>query len=659
MPIPPELERAIRAQVESARTLRDSIEADPLATIEPPSRIGTTTGDQALEVMRALDRGKDAGHVALRFEKTLGEGGMGIVHLATQSALSRKVAVKRLQDDQKNETGVTRIIQEAMVTGGLEHPNIVPVYDVSLDADGFPAIVLKRIEGEHWGTLLRSPERIKEHVGADDPEDFNLRTLMQVCNAIHFAHSRGVVHRDLKPENVMIGEFGEVYVLDWGLAVGIDDNDFLPRAEKARGMAGTPAYMAPEMLGTDDSAPLTERTDVYLLGAMLYEVITGSAPHIGQDLEAVVSSVILSQPKFPRGTPRELRKICQRAMARDPADRFSSAEELRKRLDRYLRHRGSLQLAADAQRSFDQLAEMLGRASSDDEHQRELYNLFGECRFGFRAALEGWGGNPVAINGLQRSTIALVNFELAQGDAHAAARLLAELDNPPSELVARVESARHASVQEVENLRALSRELDPQSGSRTRSAILIGLGAMWTVLPAFAERFEAASGGPTHAGQVITSAVFLVIIGVLGFWGRKSMLKTAVNRSILATIVFTMLAMIMLRAGAALLDIEPRTAHVLNFFIWFTICSLLSFYVDLRLVVAAAAYLAAFLLAAAYPSWMYVLMAGSNLVLTLIAVWLWWPRWTQRQKAVTEVKRLIEQVRAPTADRPTEPPPAQ
>ena len=135
---------------------------------------------------------------------------MGIIRLGEQGAIGRQVAVKCLREGLDNERFGLQLLREAWVTGGLEHPNIVPVYSVGADSNGHPMIVMKRIEGTPWSELLRSDGRQLR----DDPE-----ILKQVCNAVEFAASRGVIHRDLKPDNVMIGTFGEVYVLDWGIAI--------------------------------------------------------------------------------------------------------------------------------------------------------------------------------------------------------------------------------------------------------------------------------------------------------------------------------------------------------------------------------------------------------------------------------------------------------
>jgi len=151
-----------------------------------------------------------------RVLERLGRGGMGTVHLARQESLRREVAVKRLRPDTSNESTRQALIHEALVTGSLEHPNIVPIHALGRVDEAEPMLVMKRVEGVSWQTLIQQPEREAYRGHRPDRLRRHLDILKQVAQAVHFAHSRGVIHRDLKPENVMLGEYGEVYVVDWG-----------------------------------------------------------------------------------------------------------------------------------------------------------------------------------------------------------------------------------------------------------------------------------------------------------------------------------------------------------------------------------------------------------------------------------------------------------
>ena len=261
------------------------LDRDPHSTITPDPGDLDDAGRRAIALLGQLG----ARRAGIELRATLGEGGMGIVHAGVQHSLGREVAVKTLRPEVRSEATTLQLLREAWATGALEHPNVVPIYDISLDVEGYPQIVLKKIAGSSWAELMHDAETVRKRFRANHLLDWNLRILMQVCNAIQFAHSRGVLHRDLKPDNVMIGGFGEVYVLDWGIAVSLrdDDDGRLPLARHATEIAGTPCYMAPEMFD-QTRAPLSPRTDVYQLGAILFEVVAARPPHDGASLEEIM-----------------------------------------------------------------------------------------------------------------------------------------------------------------------------------------------------------------------------------------------------------------------------------------------------------------------------------------------------------------------------------
>jgi serine/threonine-protein kinase len=621
-----ELDATIEARWATIAPHASRVEDNPLSTIEP-ERGTDTAGARALEGLRDLERAAPTAS-GLVIERTIGEGGMGVVQLAVQSSLGRKVAVKTLRGDRRTAATTLRLLREAWVTGTLEHPNVVPIYDVALDTDGTPVIMLKRIEGMHWGELIHAPEELAQRYGVPDPLEWNLRILMQVCNAVHFAHSRGVIHRDLKPENVMIGEFGEVYVLDWGLAVSLQDDSAgrLPLARDATEMAGTPCYMAPEMLGGEANR-LSERTDVYLLGATLYEILAGAPPHGGAGLTQIVSSVILSNPVLPEDTPAELARICQRAMQRDPDERFESAEQIRLALEDFLQHRGSLELAADAQKSLDGLLEELRSDNGDEGQRQRVYNLLGECRFGFRQALRAWSDNAVAALGFRRAISAMVDYELRHDDPRSAAMLLGELDDPPADLAERVEQAERKNAEEQKRMAALEhlgRQMDPGIGGRTRGFLGIVLGVVWTVSPLLAAHLHWLDN-TSHIATLVGLGVFAILALALGVWARDSMTRTLHNRRVLGTLGLLIVAQAALAGGAMLLGVTPAVGRVLQLCLWFCIAGMFAIHIELKLLPAAIAYLVAFIAAAADPGRMLDMMAAANLVFTANVAWVWFP----------------------------------
>jgi serine/threonine-protein kinase len=618
---------------------RDKTTIDPrdrresVTRLEGPARMRPTrwVPAQASENFAALlerlrTSSVDAVEGELTYERLLGEGGMGVVWLATQRALSRRVAVKTLRDGMREPRAVDALLQEAWLTGALEHPNVVPVHSVGCAKDGAPYIVLKRIEGVRWADVLRSPEVARERFGAQDLLDWHLRVFVQVCNAVSFAHSRGILHRDLKPGNVMLGSFGEVYVLDWGIAVSLraEDHGRFPLAVDANELAGTPGYMAPEMYACEGRR-LAERTDVYQLGAVLWEVFTGAPPPAPDDVDRGPSAL----PPLLEDAPPALRRIVARATAMDPAERFPSVDSLRAEVLEFLEHRGS---AAISQEANAQLAALLAEldAHHGEPHERRerLYRRYGECRFGFRHALRSWPQNEDARAGIERATAAMVEFELAEGSHVAAAGLLAELSSPPPELTARVERARHDADDEarrVEGLRALSRDMDPQIARRTRANIGVFLCAGWTIGPLFADTWDRwPTGEPSHHVPFLAvGATLLVAIGFV-IWARVEMLRTAVNRWAAGAVVFGLAASLLLRFGAVLADVPARRATLTDFAIWFLVNGILAIVLQRRLWFAAVAQLGAFYVAAAYPEHLYHAMAAANGVLT-VTVFVAWP----------------------------------
>src|SRR4029077_1491168 len=241
--------------------------------------------------------------------KVLGEGGMGVVYDAKQMSVDRSVAVKMLKPKTAgDEKQRQKFLAEAVVTGELDHPNIVPIYDVGTSERGLLFYSMKKVKGTPWMKLIQQKSI---------PE--NLEILMKVGDAVAFAHSRGVIHRDLKPENVMLGDFGEVLVMDWGLALPAPGYNKSETISPAHSMGGTPAYMAPEMA----SGPLEKITfasDVYLMGAILYEIITGKPPHTGKNVMNCLFSAAKNEIQ-PTEHSGELFEIAMRAMSTAPADR--------------------------------------------------------------------------------------------------------------------------------------------------------------------------------------------------------------------------------------------------------------------------------------------------------------------------------------------------
>jgi eukaryotic-like serine/threonine-protein kinase len=282
------------------------------------------------------------------------EGGLGRVWIARDADLNRDVALKELKPSSASHPEAwQRFVKEAQVTGQLEHPNIVPVYELDRrPGDEQPFYTMRFVHGQTLRDAAADYHR-RRRGGSDDPVEWLrlLQAFVSVCNAVSYAHSRGVIHRDLKPENVLLGGFGEVLVLDWGLAKTSESKDErLTPIDVSKTAAdvlttvsgrilGTPAYMAPEQAeGRIDL--IDERTDVYGLGAILFEILTGRPPHLHGDTADIVGQIIRDPTPLPRSvnsaTPRALEAICLAAMAKQRSQRYPAAEELDRDIQRYL-----------------------------------------------------------------------------------------------------------------------------------------------------------------------------------------------------------------------------------------------------------------------------------------------------------------------------------
>jgi len=374
---------------------------------------------------------------------------------AEQVSLGRPIAIKRLHaagkgapatmeggtaDDHSREV---QFRQEATLTARLDHPNIVTVHELAIDETGRSMLAMKLVRGTPWDVLLRAdarkplPERLDKH----------LPILLAVAQAVAFAHARGIIHRDLKPAQVMVGQYGEVQLMDWGLAMRAEvPHDSVqgepgnlipaPGRNDATNPAGTPAYMAPEQTQKTCDA-LGPWTDVFLLGGMLYAVLTGTPPW---NRESARESFTLAareevQPPEERRPgqhiPRELSAICVGAMRREPADRTASVVEFISQLEGFRTGAGkraeSLALLEEARRQF--------------VDHRGSYRVLDDCQFLLSRALGLWPENleaeemgqlvlrEYAISALSRSDLNLVRAHLDRLTSEAKrAEIMAEVE---------------------------------------------------------------------------------------------------------------------------------------------------------------------------------------------------------------------------------------
>jgi tetratricopeptide (TPR) repeat protein len=323
-------------------------------------------GSQAATVAQGAAPSADApartGRTRYTMLRLAGTGGIGRVWLVRDASLGREVALKELRPDRADASVWPRFVREAQVTGQLQHPGIVPVYDMGREPpDDQPFYTMRFIHGRTLNDAITTYHERRTR-GAAGPLELRelLGAFVQVCQAVGYAHSRGVLHRDLKPHNVALGDFGEVMVLDWGLAKVMSEPQASASAGPASGpstvppgvtpavaheptlagnVLGTPAYMAPEQ--ADGQHDLMDaRTDVYGLGAILYQVLTGTAPFTGKDSARVLERVRHDLPRRPRAVVREtapaLEAVCLKALAKRREDRCPSAQALAQEVQRFL-----------------------------------------------------------------------------------------------------------------------------------------------------------------------------------------------------------------------------------------------------------------------------------------------------------------------------------
>jgi eukaryotic-like serine/threonine-protein kinase len=386
------------------------------------------------------------------------------VWLAEQSSLGRHVAVKKVSDS----VGAHALLLEARIAGMLEHPNIPPIHELDLDELGQPVLVMKRIEGASWRELLHDPGhpvRAQNPLFLTGDGDAHLEILTQVASALQYAHSRGVIHRDVKPANVMVGAFGEVALIDWGVAHHPDHALDSPGA-----IVGTPGYMAPEMARGE---PPDARTDVYLLGATLHHVLTGRPRHDEANAAEAIAAALLSEPfEYGSEVPSPLAALCNRATHRDPSRRPQSALEFVQALHQYRRLRTATEIADRVAREISGLEEALREPGDAEAAEGEGFEERATaCRFALDQSTGAWPDNPVLPALEARLRVVLLERALARGDlsrAQAEARALRALDALPTrlgdELAARMRRAREQ--------RARERELDVAVGRRQREWLL-------------------------------------------------------------------------------------------------------------------------------------------------------------------------------------------
>jgi serine/threonine-protein kinase len=337
-----ELSPALQAPRWPAETQERPVAVHELATVANLPRERAVTGPMPIAPAGAT-------RPWIEIVGALGAGGMSELHRVHHQSLRQLAAMKSLRGSEDSASSKRRLVEEAQITGQLDHPNIPAVHDLWLDEHGQPHFTMKLVRGETLTQRLaaRAPaERSEEEL------EQLLQIFLKVCDAVSFAHSRGVVHRDLKPDNIMVGSHGQVYVVDWGCAlllagveaaVTVGRDPALEALDPPGAVVGTYSYMAPEQAHAQ-SAEIDELTDVYLLGGILYEILTRWPPHRGIHHADTVRRAIEGIVEAPQSIVRDahlppvLCEIAMRALRPRPADRYASVEALKAEVELALRN---------------------------------------------------------------------------------------------------------------------------------------------------------------------------------------------------------------------------------------------------------------------------------------------------------------------------------
>ena len=512
----------------------------------------------------------------------LGQGGMGQVFAAHQRTLQREVAVKSVRADAP-PNAERALVAEAMLMGHLEHPGIIPVHALGAAGDGRPALVMKRVEGVSWRALIRDPEHAHwARVGASEEGrlDAHLRILQRVCDAVHFANERGIVHRDIKPDNVMVGAWGEVWILDWGVALALPGSRVTlpepidPGGDPRRRVVGTPAYMAPEMA---TGWEIDARTDVYLLGATLHEVLTGDIRHPGVNILASVWHAAQSEPvAYGAGVPDDLAALCNDATHRDPARRPQSALAFRERLDAHQRHRGARDLLAATDRKLDDLRAVASRGALDDRVR--VYEALAACRFGYEEAGRSWADNPRSRVGERDALLAALRYEVAVGELDGARALAAAVVEVPEEVRSALDvlaAERARAEAELRRLEQLQRDQDASLLAGPRAWIFASLLAASLAISGLRELVVVRGLVPAAPAVVAAPFVTLVVDAVIVLAFRRVILANAFGGRVIAGMLLAVLTTGLSHAVGFAFGIPLAAAYTYDMLVWATMAAVL------------------------------------------------------------------------------------
>ena len=501
----------------------------------------------------------------------LGQGGMGTVHLAYQTSIPREVAIKIPYDEEQS----LALINEARLGGQLEHPSIVPVHALGFNQDGKPILVMKKISGVSWHELIYNVGHsfwnvlLPNSADAHNPDrqlQYHLEVVLKICDVLEFAHQKGVIHRDIKPANVMLGSFGETYLLDWGVATR-------PNKNQTNEFRGSPAYMAPEMAKGD---PIDARTDIYLLGSTLHEVLTKSTRHYGTNIHQTIRSCLQSaKVYYDKRVPTELAILTNKATNVDPIERPQSIREFRIELLDYINHRSSRRLAQEGYAKLQELKTLL----QTEDNQPTVNSRLGmmveqvatECRFAFIQALTSWPENIQATDGLDKCLHLVAEDALTRDDIRTARAAYQQLQRPsPSlkEKIAETSAKLKAKISETQELRDMAYDLNWYVSATKRLSVFLfmaGIVGVLTIYGLWVDKESAGAVSPYSLVGFSCTTLGILVFTVLIF--KNSLLTTLVNWRIFITFCLSLVAVIFHRLIAVKYSVPHEQIYPIDLLI--------------------------------------------------------------------------------------------
>jgi serine/threonine protein kinase len=363
----------------------------------------------------------------------LGKGGMGLVYLAMQNSVKREVALKVIRKDKQTEAFSKQFFYEAEITAQLEHPNITPVYELGRTPDGTFFYSMQYIQGTPWEKEIR-----------ENSIDENLEIFDKLCDAIAFAHSKDIIHMDIKPDNVQLGQFGEVYAVDWGVASN------LKRPESIR-CAGTWQWISPEV-ARGDKSKIGKGSDIYLLGGILFLIVSGDHPRMPKDPSVKMGQSGLTKAAQtniiqPTDCKDPMLAVALKALETDPMQRFTKVEDLQQAIYAIQKERANI-------KSSQELTER-SIVLADEAKTQGDYDRFNRSLFGLKDAIELWHKNPDASSELKKVRLAYGQCAFEKGDYDLALQTLDRSETVEDELYVKAEVAQTAVKLRVARFRLL------------------------------------------------------------------------------------------------------------------------------------------------------------------------------------------------------------